>query len=77
MERELFSRRDLRNLIDGLTQAIDRLPPSVDLFRVGYLCALYDLARQIGAPIQPPLIRRPLPELRDLCPSMPTSHERK
>ena len=66
MERDLFHREDLRNMMIGLAQPAERLPLSVEMYRVGYLCALYDLARSMGISRTPPQLRCPMPELPDL-----------
>ena len=63
MENSLWFRSDLRNMMDGLAQTVEVLPPSVDLYRIGYLRALRDMATLLGIYRPTPLPRRPLPQI--------------
>jgi hypothetical protein len=54
MERDLWTREDLRNLIRSLSQTTAAVPD--DSYRLGYLSALRDMATACGVP--PPYIAR-------------------
>ena len=54
MERDLFTREDLRNLLRSLSHTTDAVPD--DSYRLGYLSALRDVATACG--VQAPYIAR-------------------
>ena len=50
MERDLWTREDIRNMLRGNTTIIARLPDCQ--WKSGYLCAVESLAVMLGIPIE-------------------------
>ena len=59
----LYTQDDIRDALDACAQSVEPLPPSVEMYRIGYLRALRQFATICGIHRSEPTPRRPLPEL--------------
>ena len=59
----VITQADLRDVLDACAQSVELLPPSVEMYRIGYLRALRQVATVCGIYRPEPLPRRQLPDI--------------
>ena len=66
MTHDIFTQDDLRDTLDACAQSVELLPPSVEMYRIGYLRALRQVATACGIQRFRPVPRVLLPALLEL-----------